>query len=1453
MLKSHEKFHSANGKRLILVADDELINRELLGLVLQNDYEVIYAEDGRETLEKMRQTREQLSLVLMDLKMPVMGGLEVLRRVRQEPELAVIPIIVLTSDQDAEIESLSLGAIDFIPKPYPQAGVMLARILRTIELSENRQIINSTERDPLTGLYNREYFYRYAEQFDHHHKETEMDAVVVDINHFHMINERFGTVYGDSVLRRIGEKMREMVQENGGIVCRREADTFMVYCPHGRDWQMVLESASAGLSGDVTANNRVRLRMGIYENVDKDLDIERRFDRAKMAADTVRGSFAKTIGIYDSMLHERELYSERLIEDFYTAIEENQFKVFYQPKFDVRPEIPVLASAEALVRWFHPTLGMISPGVFIPLFEENGLIQRLDQYVWAETAAQIRDWRERFGITVPVSVNVSRIDMYDPNLVETFQEILEKNGLTTRELLLEITESAYTQDSEQIIDTVNRLRSLGFRIEMDDFGTGYSSLNMISTLPIDALKLDMQFIRNAFNQRKDTRMLEVIIEIADYLSVPVIAEGVETEDQLNALRAMGCDLVQGYYFSRPVPPEEYEQFVAVRAAALEDELTASAGGAGAPEEKAAAGPFGVPKEKTAAGPADTLEEKAAAGSACAPQEKAAAGPFGVPKEKAAAGPADALQEKVVAELAHIPADPARGEGVDVLEDEQKIREMAAMDDALEDRETAASGSAAPDREAAVSGDTAADRKAAASGDAAADRKAAVSVDAASDKKAAARGDTAPLSTGYESIYYVDTQTHHYVEFGAKGRYEDLQIERSGPDFFADTARNAQRVVYEDDRERVLLFLEKETLLTQVAGRQPFVMTYRLVIGGKPLYYSLKAVRARTMDGHHIVIGVSNVDAQMRQAGFADGTQDREERVRNTLNFSSLASALSTDVESIYYVDTESDSYMEFRTEGRYRELQLEVSGKDFFHECQKNIPRVVFEEDRDKVSASLTKKTLLQILHQRRVFSMVYRLLFEGRPAYYRLKVVRADKPDDHHIIIGVSNIDAQITDEEKLEAHRQSHVTFARIAEALSQDYFSIYYVDTETDQFIEYSAHEEYKAFGFETMGDDFFNRSRENIRRVIYPEDLSRFLQVFTKERVMGELADNHTFTMTYRLLFNGEPAYVRMKATRMADPADPHIVIGVNNVNAEMVRRREMVTYASIAEALAADYFSIYYVDTETDRFIEYSSHEEYQQLGIETEGEDFFDLSRSNIPRAVHPDDVQMVLDVFQKEKILAQLHEDKTFTLTYRLMFEDVPTYVHMKATRMEDRNDPHIVIGVSNIDEQMRREQEHSMAVRAVNRDPLTGVKSKHAFTEMEKEVDAAITAGEAEPFAVTVCDLNGLKHINDTQGHMAGDKYLKDGCLSICHVFKHSPVYRIGGDEFVAILRGRDYEARTQLLRSLEEKNAAHHSQGRATIAAGLSEYRPGEDRSITAVFERADAVMYENKKRMKEAGIC
>ena len=546
-------------KRQILIVEDEFVNREILKAYLEAEYEIVCAETGEEAKETIRAGFDTLSLILLDLNLPDIHGMDILRWTREDVHFSKIPVIVMTSDKESEVESLNIGAADFITKPYPMPKVIQARVRRIIELNETRDLVRETSRDSLTGLLNREYFYHYAEQYDHFHRDEPTDAVVMDVNHFRMINERYGKVFADEVLRRIGIAVKAYVKKNGGVACRREADRFLAYCPHTADYTALADEIAAAVGGGM--KGRIRIRLGVYSDVDKSIEMEQRFDRAKSAADTIRNSYNVTVAAYDDQLHEKEVYAERLLDEFQEAIDQKQFLVYFQPKFDIRPESPVLYGAEALVRWKHPELGMISPGVFVPLFESNGLVRELDHYVWREAAAQLKTWKQNPGKTVPVSVNVSRVDMMDPELTDILRGLIEDNGLDYGDLHLEITESAYTQDAKQIIDTVNTLRDLGFVIEMDDFGSGYSSLNMVTTLPIDVLKLDMGFIRSAFSGEGDTRMLKVIVDIAESLNVPMIAEGVETKEQMLALRELGCDIVQGYYFSRPVPPEEFEAFL----------------------------------------------------------------------------------------------------------------------------------------------------------------------------------------------------------------------------------------------------------------------------------------------------------------------------------------------------------------------------------------------------------------------------------------------------------------------------------------------------------------------------------------------------------------------------------------------------------------------------------------------------------------------------------------------------------------------------------------------------------------------------------------------------------------------------------------------------------------------------------------------------------------------------
>ena len=440
--------------------------------------------------------------------------------------------------------------------------LLFQRLRAERQALESRDLIAATELDPLTRLYNRNFFFVYANRMYEEDPDRQMDAIVLNIDRFHSVNALDGWDFGDMILKALAEEINTFASGNHGIAGRFEADRFDIYCPHEDDYQATLDRFQEILN-ELSQNISVRIRMGVMP-CQKGVEPLPLFDRANTAC-----NMAKTVNnrliIYDEEMRRHELLEQRLINSLRRAVENHEFIVYYQPKYDIQSTPPRLCSAEALIRWNHPELGMLPPNMFIPLFEKNFEIGTVDQYVWEEAAGQIARWRDVYGITLPVSVNLSRKDLFDSGLEENLDKLIEKNGLERWALHLEITESAYMENEAQIIEVVEGLREKGYIIEMDDFGTGFSSLGMLSTMPIDILKLDRAFIKNLGqgeedgDDEKDLRMVELILEIARGLKVPVVAEGVETEYQLNLLRERGCDLVQGYYFSKPLPAEEFEE------------------------------------------------------------------------------------------------------------------------------------------------------------------------------------------------------------------------------------------------------------------------------------------------------------------------------------------------------------------------------------------------------------------------------------------------------------------------------------------------------------------------------------------------------------------------------------------------------------------------------------------------------------------------------------------------------------------------------------------------------------------------------------------------------------------------------------------------------------------------------------------------------------------------------
>ena len=569
-----------------------------------------------------------------------------------------------------------------------------------------------------------------------------------------------------------------------------------------------------------------------------------------------------------------------------------------------------------------------------------------------------------------------------------------------------------------------------------------------------------------------------------------------------------------------------------------------------------------------------------------------------------------------------------------------------------------------------------------------------------------------------------------------------------------------------------------------------------------------------------------------------------------VTFSRLALSLANDYESIYYINTKDDSYVEYGTTGEEKSLTVLSLGDDFFTDVTYNVPKLVYKDDRAAFLEVFKKQGLLDTLRDGRSFMHNYRLIIADKVVYYQLKAIRGSGADNDFIIVGVKNVDEQVRRE--MLAAAESRI-YGEISMALSSRYEVIYYIDTETNRYTQYSSSDDYAKLGVSQKGEDFFSTAMVDIDRYIDPEDRERTKMLVKKENLLEALSRTGAVSFTYRQLLGERSQYVTMTAVRPKNDVN-RIIIGVMNVDAQIRREQaaiaESETYSQIINALAEQYEVIYYVDLDTDHYQEFSSSDKYSKLKIGEVGENFFGDTQRNMKRDIFPEDYPIMAKAMEKQQFISDLSETGSTSITYRLMLDGRPQYVTLFAIRpKEDMH--HVIVAVTNIDAAKQREMEFRAALGTAmdiaNKDALTKVKNKHAYTQAVKELDEQ-AAAEGIEYAVIVMDINGLKHVNDTQGHHAGDIYIKDCCHIICSVFKHSPVFRIGGDEFTVLLTGEDFDNRETLLDHFKDIVMENKKKGLASLACGMATFDKGLDKDVESVFERADKAMYDNKKIFK-----
>ena len=546
-------------KKTILVIEDDYIDRVVLSKILSVDYNVIEAENGLEALNILDEQHENIALILLDIMMPVMNGFDFLRQMHSYKEYAIIPVIVttLSDSKSDELEALADGATDFIYKPYmPQ--VILHRINNLIQLRESAAIINQIRFDKLTGLYSREFFYQKVRELLRENPDEEYTMFSINIENFKLLNDALGVDACDILLKQIAATIRLDVGDDG-ICGRYGADRFLYIKRRIKEIDVREKKIDSMHKYYHDNMNGLSIKWGIYEINDNQMPVDKMCDRAMLAVNSITGLYNTNFAVYDDSLRDRLVREKTITDIAEQSLERGEFVPFYQPQYSLDDEC--LIGAEALVRWKHPQWGCISPADFVPIFERNGFIGRLDKYIWEQACKHLRKWIDAGYSDMRVSVNISRVDVYQFNILDYLQSLMHKYELEPNCLHLEITESAYSENPTQLSRTISELRQHGFVVEMDDFGSGYSSLNMLSHIHLDALKLDLNFISNETSKPFDVSILNDIISMAHRLDLHVIAEGVETREQLRRLRAVGCDFVQGYFFAKPMPVESFDKLL----------------------------------------------------------------------------------------------------------------------------------------------------------------------------------------------------------------------------------------------------------------------------------------------------------------------------------------------------------------------------------------------------------------------------------------------------------------------------------------------------------------------------------------------------------------------------------------------------------------------------------------------------------------------------------------------------------------------------------------------------------------------------------------------------------------------------------------------------------------------------------------------------------------------------
>ncbi len=535
-------------KNKILIINNNQDNVHGLAKKLDVDFEVVLARDYKSTLNIISQENNEIAVVIVDIDYLSDKSCAFISQVNGlNPDIPVF-LLVDSTDLNAKKEALELGAFDYIIKPYNEDlfKLKLTNILNVIKNTKFKSMVLDQDFSNLLGYS--EFFERGQRLIDSN--ETSRFVLInLNINGFKFLNEKFGIETGNDLLVKL-----DLIFESEMITNR-----FLATRITGDEFAFVIDlnvGSIAKFKNDLILamddlDKTISFRMGIYLVEESGISIRTAYDRAKMASDLATGNEFINEVFYNDDIRQEQMFIKEIVDSFEMSLAHEYFEIHFQPKFNLFDYS--IIGAEALIRWNHPNLGFLAPSKFVPILEQRGLIVELDYYVWEKSCQFMRKWIDDGNEIVPISVNLSRCDIFDSRINEFLDTVLKKYDLEHSSMHLEITES-YAANDELLIETVNRLKDNGFVIEMDDFGSGYSSLNILDELSIDVIKMDLRFI---LNRTRNNRVVNYVVDLARKLDLQVIVEGIESLDQIESLKELGCYYGQGYLFSRPLKEAEF--------------------------------------------------------------------------------------------------------------------------------------------------------------------------------------------------------------------------------------------------------------------------------------------------------------------------------------------------------------------------------------------------------------------------------------------------------------------------------------------------------------------------------------------------------------------------------------------------------------------------------------------------------------------------------------------------------------------------------------------------------------------------------------------------------------------------------------------------------------------------------------------------------------------------------